>query len=141
MLVTSCGCTCACVHVCCTGMWCSACGQAPLLVSCCACFVAGALRGSHAEGQQPPNPCGQEHLTRDFCHAPCTCDHTRIVAEGVSGAQSLHAHAIHDVTCLSVCCLFVFVFLLFISFFYLLNTCYGTTALHMRAVLHSKQLR
>ena len=42
-----------------------------------------------------------------FCHAPCTCVYTHIVAQGVSSAQSLHPHAIHDVTCLSVCCLFV----------------------------------
>ena len=45
--------------------------------------------------------CRQIHLTRDFSHAPCTCDHTHIVAQGVSGSQSLHPHAIHDVTCLS----------------------------------------
>ena len=44
------------------------------------------------------------HFTRDFPHAPCTCDHTHIVAQGVSGAESLHPHAIHDVTCLSVRC-------------------------------------
>ena len=37
-----------------------------------------------------------------FSHAPCTCDHTHILAQCVSGAQSLHLHAIHDVTCLSV---------------------------------------
>ena len=42
------------------------------------------------------------HLTRDFSHAPCTCDHTHIVAQGVSVRISLHPHAIHDVTCLSV---------------------------------------
>ena len=46
--------------------------------------------------------CRQERLTRDFSHAPCTCDHTHIVAQGVSGAQSFHPLAIHDVTCLSV---------------------------------------
>ena len=44
------------------------------------------------------------HFTRDFPHAPCTCDHTHIVAQGVSGAESLHPHAIHDITCLSVRC-------------------------------------
>ena len=33
-------------------------GQASLPVSCCVCFVAGALRRSHAEGRQPPNPKG-----------------------------------------------------------------------------------
>ena len=44
------------------------------------------------------------HFTRDFPHALCTCDHTHIVAQGVSGAESLHRHAIHDVTCLSVRC-------------------------------------
>ena len=48
--------------------------------------------------------CRQEHLTRDFTHAPCTCDHTHIVAQGVAGAQSLHPHTIHDVTCLRVRC-------------------------------------
>ena len=26
--------------------------------------------------------CRQEHLTRDFSHAPCTCDHTHTVAQG-----------------------------------------------------------
>ena len=31
-------------------------GQASLPVSYCGCFVAGALRRSHTEGQQPPNP-------------------------------------------------------------------------------------
>ena len=31
-------------------------GQASLPVSCYGCFVAGALRRSHTEGQQPPNP-------------------------------------------------------------------------------------
>ena len=49
--------------------------------------------------------CRQVHLTRDFSHAPCTCDHTHIVAQGVSGAHSFHLHAMHDITCLSVCCL------------------------------------
>ena len=39
-----------------------------------------------------------------FSHAPCTSDHTHIVARGVSGAHSFHPHAIHDVTCLSVRC-------------------------------------
>ena len=43
--------------------------------------------------------CRQEHLTRDFSHAPCTCDHIHIVAQGVSVRISLHPHAIHDVTC------------------------------------------
>ena len=43
--------------------------------------------------------CRQEHLTRDFSHAPCTCDHTHIVAQGVSVRISLHPQAIHDVTC------------------------------------------
>ena len=46
--------------------------------------------------------CRQMHLTRVFSHAPCTCDHTHIVAQGVSVRISLHPHAIHDVTCLSV---------------------------------------
>ena len=39
----------------------------------------------------------QIHLTRDFSHARCTCDHTLIVAQGVLGAHSFHPHAIHDV--------------------------------------------
>ena len=52
--------------------------------------------------QVAPKYCRQMHLTRVFSHAPCTCDHTHIVAQGVSGAQSLHPHAIQDVTCLSV---------------------------------------
>ena len=51
--------------------------------------------------------CRQEHLTRDFSHALCTCDHTHIEAQGVSVRISLRPHAIHDVKCLSVCCLFV----------------------------------
>ena len=46
--------------------------------------------------------CGQIHLTRVFSHAPCTCDHTHIVAQGVPVRISLHPHAIHDVKCLSV---------------------------------------
>ena len=33
-------------------------GQASLPVSCYGCFVAGVLRRSHTEGQQPPNPKG-----------------------------------------------------------------------------------
>ena len=33
-------------------------GQASLPVSCCSCFVAGALRRSHTEGRLPPNPKG-----------------------------------------------------------------------------------
>ena len=37
-----------------------------------------------------------------FSQKPCTCDHTHIVAQGVSVRISLHPHAIHDVTCLSV---------------------------------------
>ena len=37
-----------------------------------------------------------------FSHAPCTCDHTHIVAQGVSVRISPHPHAIHDVTCLNV---------------------------------------
>ena len=41
--------------------------------------------------------CRQIHLTRDFSHTPCTCDHTHIVAQGVSVRISLHPHAIHDV--------------------------------------------
>ena len=49
--------------------------------------------------------CRQEHFTRDFSHVPYTCDHTHIVAQGVSGAHSFHPRAIHDVTCLSVRCL------------------------------------
>ena len=27
--------------------------------------------------------CRQIHVTRNFSHAPCTCDHTHIVAQGV----------------------------------------------------------
>ena len=46
--------------------------------------------------------CRQEHLTRDFSHAPCTCVHTHILAQGVSARVSFHPHAIHDVMCLSV---------------------------------------
>ena len=46
--------------------------------------------------------CRQIHLTRHFSHTPCTCDHSHIVAQGVSVRISLHPHAIHDVMCLSV---------------------------------------
>ena len=42
------------------------------------------------------------HLARNFSHAPCTSAHTHIVAQGVSVRISLHPHAVHDVTCLSV---------------------------------------
>ena len=49
--------------------------------------------------------CSQIHLTRDFSHAPCTCDHTHMVAQGVSGAQSRYPHAIRHVICLSMRCL------------------------------------
>ena len=31
--------------------------------------------------------CRHIHLTRDFSHAPCTRDHTHIVAQGVFGAH------------------------------------------------------
>ena len=65
--------------------------------------------------------CRQEHLTRDFSHAPCTYDHTHIVAQGVSGAQSFHPHAIHHVTCLSVRCWSSFCLPFFISHFYLFS--------------------
>ena len=43
-------------------------GQASLPVSCCYCFVAGALRRSHAEGQQPPNPKGWTSRSRRTSH-------------------------------------------------------------------------
>ena len=46
--------------------------------------------------------CRLIHFTRDFTHAPCTCHHTHIVAQGVSVRISLHPHAIHDVICFSV---------------------------------------
>ena len=39
-------------------------GQASLPVSCCGCFVAGALRRPHAEGRQPPNPEGWTSRSR-----------------------------------------------------------------------------
>ena len=44
-------------------------------------------------------------FTVDDDPLPCTCDHTHILAQGVSGAHSFHPHVIHDVTCLSVRCL------------------------------------
>ena len=50
-------------------------------------------------------------------------------AQGVSGAYSFHPHAIHDVTCLSGCCLFVFVSLLFISHFYIFSLSLSTCSL------------
>ena len=43
-------------------------GQASLPVSCCGCFVAGALRRSHTEGQQPPNPKGWTSRSRRTSH-------------------------------------------------------------------------
>ena len=46
----------------------------------------------------------ERNTSHVISHAPCTCDHTHIVAQGVSGAHSFHVHAIHDVTCLSVRC-------------------------------------
>ena len=46
--------------------------------------------------------CRQIHFTHDFSHRLCTHQHTHIVAQGVSVRISLHPHAIHDVTCLSV---------------------------------------
>ena len=42
--------------------------HAPLPVSCCGCFVAGALRRSHTEGQQPPNPKGWILRSRRTSH-------------------------------------------------------------------------
>ena len=41
--------------------------QASLRVSC-GCFVVGALRGSHTEGQQPPNPKGWTSRSRRTNH-------------------------------------------------------------------------
>ena len=41
--------------------------QASLRVSC-GCFVVGALRGSHTEGQQPPNPKGWTSRSRCTNH-------------------------------------------------------------------------
>ena len=43
-------------------------GQAALTVSCLCFFVAGALRRSHAEGQQPPNPKGWTSRSRRTSH-------------------------------------------------------------------------
>ena len=42
--------------------------QATLSVSSCVCFVAGALRRSHTEGQQPPNPKGWTSRSRRTSH-------------------------------------------------------------------------
>ena len=58
------------------------------------------------------------------------CSH-HISARSVSVHISLHPHAIHDVTCLIVWCLFVFVVLLCISHFYLFSlTVYLFSFLH-----------
>ena len=46
------------VRMYCTGMWCCAWGKRLFLCPACVCFVAGALRRSHAESRQPPNPKG-----------------------------------------------------------------------------------
>ena len=43
-------------------------GQASLPESCCRCFVAGALRRSHKEGRQPPNPKGWTSRSRRTSH-------------------------------------------------------------------------
>ena len=52
--------------------------------------------------------CRQIHLTREFfSNTFALCTH-HIVAQGLFGAHSLHLHVIHDVTCLSVRCLFSF---------------------------------
>ena len=64
-------------------------------------------RSRHREGGQRNNPKRPRHADRKtshvfFSHAPCTSDHTHIVAQGVSVRISLHPHAIHDVTCLSL---------------------------------------
>ena len=42
--------------------------QASLPVSCCSCFVAGALRRSHTEGRLPPNPKGCTSRSRRTSH-------------------------------------------------------------------------
>ena len=52
--------------------------------------------------------CRQRRLTRDFSHAPWTCDHTTLWLKVSQVRISLHPHAIHDVTCLSVRCLSLF---------------------------------
>ena len=61
-------------------------------------------------------------------HFTLITTHIWLKAQGVFGAQSLHLHVIHDVTCLSVRCLFSFCLLhlslsrlYFLSFFYLFS--------------------
>ena len=52
--------------------------------------------------------CRQIHLTREFFSNTFALSTHHIVAQGLFGAHSLHLHVIHDVTCLSVRCLFSF---------------------------------
>ena len=65
--------------------------------------------------------CRRVHFTRDFSHALCTCD---------QGAQSVHPHVIHDVTCLSVCCLFVSPFSISLTSTFSSFTVYLFSVLH-----------
>ena len=73
------------------------------------CRAAGLLRTSVPHGS-PLEDTRKEDVDRYTSHVffPCTlhvCSH-HIVAQGVSRV-SFHPHVIHDVVCLSVCCLFV----------------------------------
>ena len=108
-------------------------------------------RGRSVSKKRSIQGCRQEHLTRDFSHAPCTCDHTHIVARGVSVRIALHPHAIHDVTCLSVRCLSSFCLLsLYLSLLPLLSHCllvlcpvHQLQCRHRRGLnpLHSRRMR
>ena len=102
----------------------------------------------------PLSPTGgrrQIHFTRDFSHAPCTCDHTHMLAQGVSVRISPHPHAVHDVTCLSVCLLSLRVCLFLVSlppiflFHCLLVLCpaHHLECRHRRGLkpLHSRRMR
>ena len=113
--------------------------------------ISGTRRDGHQEMKLSVK-CRQMHFTRVFSHAPCTCDHTHIVAQGVSMRISPHPHAIHDVTCLSVrllslrVCLFhVSLTLLPFLFHSLLVLCpaHHLQCRHRRGLqpLHSRTLR
>ena len=75
--------------------------------------------------------CRQIHLTREFFSNTFTLITLTLWLKVSRRAHSLHPHAIHDVTCLSVRWLFpCFVFFLCLSRLYLLST------VHLFSILH-----
>ena len=91
------------------------------------------------------------YTSHGFSHTPCTCDHGHIVAQCVSGAQSFHPHAIHNVIFLSVrllslrICLFLvsLPFLLFLQSLLVLCPAHHLQCRHLRGSepLHSGTMR